>query len=266
MRVAREKSTVLQAREATLDAEVENIKGLIEDLTCLRNKWESILVESKNVAVSCDVAASSIRTNEKENERNYVQMARQLIQKTLALQKIISSATFFYRVLDCVIGNMTSRYDAAKNLETMFGGPERSSVPGPGLALGGPALVCCLIFWLSARTLMVLMVTVVGKGKNTSVSTASNSRTMETKTQAKVQEVENAHKKKELGVKGEKLRMSKKRSRGVFKGDRRVSKNRNKRKFKEEVIKSPKMRMKRASYEEKRRSKKRRKIRQNRKR
>ena len=47
------KGTVLQARKATLDVEVDNIKGLIQDLKYLRDTHvagNTILAESKLVA------------------------------------------------------------------------------------------------------------------------------------------------------------------------------------------------------------------------
>ena len=40
----------LQARSATLDVEVDNIRSLIEDLKQLREQWDAILDESKLVA------------------------------------------------------------------------------------------------------------------------------------------------------------------------------------------------------------------------
>jgi len=40
----------LQARDATLDVEVANILGLVQDLKQLRDRWDGMLAESKLVA------------------------------------------------------------------------------------------------------------------------------------------------------------------------------------------------------------------------
>ena len=46
---------VIQARNATLDVEVDNINHLLRQLLELRNKWKDIWSESKNVAMNLDI-------------------------------------------------------------------------------------------------------------------------------------------------------------------------------------------------------------------
>ena len=48
---------VLQAREATIDVEVSNLRSLIEELKELRSQWPMILNESKLVANSLNILA-----------------------------------------------------------------------------------------------------------------------------------------------------------------------------------------------------------------
>ena len=40
---------------------------------------------------------------------------------SIAVKKTILGTNIFYVVLDCVIGNMTNRYDSIYALESMFG-------------------------------------------------------------------------------------------------------------------------------------------------
>jgi hypothetical protein len=46
------RNKVLQAREATLDVEVENIESLLVELKDLRDKWDVLLAEAKTTAAA----------------------------------------------------------------------------------------------------------------------------------------------------------------------------------------------------------------------
>ena len=63
------RNLLLQAREATLDVEVANIRDLIGDLKLLRSKWDEILSESKLVAESYDVEQSLCLAKTKRKRR-----------------------------------------------------------------------------------------------------------------------------------------------------------------------------------------------------
>ena len=62
------KSTVLQARNATLDEELDNIQSLIQDLKHLRDSWDTILAESKLVAGGMSVRMSLITAEKRRSE------------------------------------------------------------------------------------------------------------------------------------------------------------------------------------------------------
>ena len=46
---------IIQARRATIDVEVANLRSLVKDLEDLRNRWSSILSESKFVANAMNI-------------------------------------------------------------------------------------------------------------------------------------------------------------------------------------------------------------------
>ena len=116
------RNLLLQAREVTLDVEVANIHDLIGDLKLLRSKWDEILSESKLVAESCGIEQSLCLAETKRKRR------RQFLDRTVLDDNDDQQDSHeqfkrlvFYAVIDCVIANLTTRYEAAKNLNELFG-------------------------------------------------------------------------------------------------------------------------------------------------
>ena len=112
---------VLQARQATLDVEVANILDLIEDLKQLRDRWDDILAESKLVAEGCSSDQSLKMTNTKRRRKR-------LLPDQTAVENDFShddpcdhlKRCVYYPVLDSVVVNLTTRYEAARNLNELF--------------------------------------------------------------------------------------------------------------------------------------------------
>lgn len=63
------RSAVLQAREATIDTEAENIESLIEELKSLREKWEGLLQECKIVCKNIEIP-DCFDENNRKKKRN----------------------------------------------------------------------------------------------------------------------------------------------------------------------------------------------------
>ncbi|XP_065642186.1 uncharacterized protein LOC136073858 [Hydra vulgaris] len=104
---------VLQARNATLDVEVTNIKRLIDELKTLQDKWDSIMVESKLVANTLNISQE-------------LPEPRRKIRKRFADEISLSNSennfkqNVFYILLDCIIGNISRRYEAAYKIDETF--------------------------------------------------------------------------------------------------------------------------------------------------
>lgn len=116
------RNLLLQAREATLDVEVANIRDLIGDLKQLRDKWDDVLSESKLVAESCGVE-QSLRSADTKRKRRRLLPDRTVLDDDDDPQDSHDhfKRSVFYVVIDCVVANLTTRYEAAKNLDELFG-------------------------------------------------------------------------------------------------------------------------------------------------
>ena len=63
------RNRVLQARHTTIDVEVRNLEGLLEDLSNLRAKWDLILSEAKTVATVIDIDSKFVTMRPKNRKR-----------------------------------------------------------------------------------------------------------------------------------------------------------------------------------------------------
>ena len=114
------RSTVLQARNATLDVEVDNIQSLIQDLKQLRDSWDTILAESKLVAGGMNVRMSLITAEKRRRVRKRFPDDTQEEDIEFDPENQFKH-NVFYTLLDCIIGNLMTRYEAAQELVALFG-------------------------------------------------------------------------------------------------------------------------------------------------
>ena len=116
------RNKVLQARSTTLDVEVGNIQSLIEDLKQLRKQWDAILHECKLVAEKTGIYSQCCLNVDKGSGIGLLMKAFMSAQDDPNVsQENHFLNNVFYVLLDCVIGNMTNRYESIHALESMFG-------------------------------------------------------------------------------------------------------------------------------------------------
>ena len=111
------RSTVLQARGATLDVEVQCIHALIKELEQFREQWPLILVKCKTEATSIGLSDTFEQRRHKIRKRHFdetVDETSNTDPENLFKQGI------FYVIIDCLIGNMTSRFEAMSALQNKF--------------------------------------------------------------------------------------------------------------------------------------------------
>ncbi|XP_065684242.1 uncharacterized protein LOC136096651 [Hydra vulgaris] len=108
---------VLQARNATLDVEVTNIKRLIDELKTLRDKWDSIMVESKLVANTLNISLELPEPRRKIRKRFADETPDEI---SLSNSENNFKQNVFYILLDCIIGNISRRYEAAYEIDETF--------------------------------------------------------------------------------------------------------------------------------------------------
>ena len=117
---------VIQARNATLDVEVDNINHLLRQLLELRNKWKDIWSESKNVAMNLDIEVKLSRGRGGANRKRARVVGEPEDQGFTDLNEdeTMEESCFrrfvFYVVLDSVIGGLTVRFKAAQSISDKF--------------------------------------------------------------------------------------------------------------------------------------------------
>jgi len=110
------RSQLLQSMDATLDVEISNIENLIDDLKTLRNKWNNILSEAELVATANDIVP--------EFPENRVRKMKTFHGETPSEEKHSPEDKFrievFYKIIDILIFNLTSRFSALKEINNKF--------------------------------------------------------------------------------------------------------------------------------------------------
>ena len=119
-----QRNQIIQAREATIDIEVANLKSLVHDLKDLRSKWPQILNESKLVAEGMQTDPN-LPAKRKTKRRSFFDETQEEVSPEGGAVESVEEATFkrdvFYVIVDAVIAGLSTRYDAAYKVDGMFG-------------------------------------------------------------------------------------------------------------------------------------------------
>ena len=116
-----QRNQVIQARKATIDVEMSNLKSLLKDLKELREKWPLILSECKLVASCANITTEfpskqkckrRIIYNESLNEEMAESTADDLSAESE--EEFAFKHNVFHVIVASVIAGITTRYDAAK--------------------------------------------------------------------------------------------------------------------------------------------------------
>eukprot|EP00112_Aurelia_sp_Birch-Aquarium-sp1_P025206 Seg827.5 transcript_id=Seg827.5/GoldUCD/mRNA.D3Y31 product="hypothetical protein" protein_id=Seg827.5/GoldUCD/D3Y31 len=110
-----QRNQVIQARKATINVEVTNLRSLVADLKEFREKWPQIVQESVLVATAMNISAE-FPTKRKSK--------RQLLDDPEDSQSNSDENVFkrevFYVAVDSVIAGITTRYEAAYHINDLF--------------------------------------------------------------------------------------------------------------------------------------------------
>lgn len=121
-----QRNQIIQARKATIDVEVSNLKSLLEDLKKLREKWPSILRECKLVASATNIQDEFPSKRKSKRRANYVEIQAHTAESTGEDHSIESEEErafkhdVFYVIVDCVIAGLTTRYVSANSINDLF--------------------------------------------------------------------------------------------------------------------------------------------------
>ncbi|XP_065684247.1 zinc finger MYM-type protein 1-like [Hydra vulgaris] len=108
---------VLTAINYTNLVEVTNIKRLIDELKTLRDKWDSIMVESNLVANTLNISQELPEPRRKIRKRFADETPDEI---SLSNSENNFKQNVFYILLDCIIGNISRRYEAAYEIDETF--------------------------------------------------------------------------------------------------------------------------------------------------
>ena len=131
-----ERNKILQTRAGTVDVEVRNLRDLLCDLQSIRDQWSKIWNESELVAKGLDMPTKLPRTGKRQVKRKRFfdespEQPKQQLQQQQAQQQDDKPANepevdefrinVFYRLIDAVILGLTTRFEAAKLIDSLFG-------------------------------------------------------------------------------------------------------------------------------------------------
>ena len=111
------RSTILQTIEATVDVEAENVESLIVELQHLRDNWDGILDECRLVSRNLDIPETFPDKRKKIRKRFFDESGDKIVEK---YKETEFKQNVFYALLDSLIGNMTRRFVALKEIENRF--------------------------------------------------------------------------------------------------------------------------------------------------
>lgn len=114
-----ERSVILQARNATIDVEVANLKSLLSDLEFIRNRWDAILTECKVVANQIDSMSLTLPTSRKRKRvRRFSE--NEDSDSTNTDEETNFKINTFLVIIDSVISGISNRFKAMNDLNDTF--------------------------------------------------------------------------------------------------------------------------------------------------
>lgn len=127
-----ERNKILQTRAGTVDVEVENLRDLLCDLQSLRDQWSKIWNKAALVASGLDMPTKLPRTGKRQVKRKRFfdespeqpkQQPQQQQQNDPADEPEVGEfrINVFYALIDSVILGLTTRFEAAERIDSLFG-------------------------------------------------------------------------------------------------------------------------------------------------
>lgn len=113
------RSTVVQAQNATINVEADNIESLITELKDLRNSWGKILEECKLVAYNIKVSITFPEKRQKIRKR-FSDETPDEVGTSVVSEEESFKRNVFYVILDTLIGELTERFQAVKAINEKF--------------------------------------------------------------------------------------------------------------------------------------------------
>lgn len=120
-----QRNQIIQARDATIDVEVSNLKSLLNDLKDLREKWSSILRESMLVADGMEIS-KEFPSKRKRKRRAFFDEASDDASTSEQHdedgneEEVAFKRDVFFVIIDSVVAGLTNRFEAANKIDKLF--------------------------------------------------------------------------------------------------------------------------------------------------
>ena len=128
-----ERNKILQTRAGTVDVEVQNLRDLLCDLQSIRDQWIKIWDEPVLVAKGLQMPIKLPKAEKRQVKRKpFFDEGSEQVQQRPQLQQTGDPAdehaevgefciNVFYRLIDAVILGLSTRFEAAKHIDSLFG-------------------------------------------------------------------------------------------------------------------------------------------------
>lgn len=123
------RNKIIQARNATLDVEMDNIESLSNELKTLRNQWENILSEAKlvakamasNLPIELELPEKRLKKRKRFHDESEQDDSFEI---TPAVNESLQERNFrvncFYALIDTVVVGLTERFQKVKSITDIF--------------------------------------------------------------------------------------------------------------------------------------------------
>ncbi|KAK5645202.1 hypothetical protein RI129_006502 [Pyrocoelia pectoralis] len=111
------RNKVLQARDATIDVELDNINSLVIDLKCLRTKWDQIVCEVKLVSENMGLPSIFPQKRRRVRKRLHGESSENV---TFHNEEETFKIETFYVLIDTLLGNLKRRYETLQIIFNLF--------------------------------------------------------------------------------------------------------------------------------------------------
>ena len=124
-----QRNRILQARKATIDAEVKLFEDLLSESKELREKWAPIIQEAVLIADGLGIDSSLPEKRQRARKRLY-EDADSTVDVEAPARAVIEGESFattifrvgvFYRLIDAVIQRLACRFEFVKLIDNLFG-------------------------------------------------------------------------------------------------------------------------------------------------
>ena len=116
-----QRNQIIQARDTTIDVQVENLDSLITEIMEFRGCWNSILEEAKLVATSMNIS-NSFKSTRSRNIKRYFDDLPELIQQVPNDddQETKFKQRVFFTIIDSVVDSLSRRFKSAQDINKLF--------------------------------------------------------------------------------------------------------------------------------------------------